>query len=288
MSDSRSDNDANIERKADERPELPGPTWLWFRQAVEAVHAAISPDDDPNSGADAELLADLADGRLWAEGIEVGREPPEYVRISEAWWAGAQIRYDRPAALRWATDPVGRTIVYSHFSIARRRTSREYVIEYRSVRILTEQVEKLYPALDVEEVMRRAYLALGGIPGLERCPAAPGECLRSRDSPNNSTNGPAPPPALAEPLAASDLFAGKPPADLPKPSLRQRRALTFPETVDLVRGLGPMSDDRIWKEAKRKAPPGTRVYRGPVRDAYVELFGARRIGRQSHAQKLPK
>ena len=40
-----------------------------------------------------------------------------------------------------------------------------------------------------------------------------------------------------------------------------------------------MSDEDLWKEAKRKAPPGTRVYRQPVRDAYGSLFEARRKGR---------
>jgi hypothetical protein len=37
-----------------------------------------------------ELMRLLADGSLWAEGIETGREPPEYARISEALWVRAE------------------------------------------------------------------------------------------------------------------------------------------------------------------------------------------------------
>jgi hypothetical protein len=97
------------------------------------------------------LVADLAHGRLWAEGIEAGREPPEYARLSEAWWANARTIYytdDRtPACYSWL---IGRTVVFCHRSLVWRKIDRFTTVEYRSVRLLTDQLLKVSPELHLE------------------------------------------------------------------------------------------------------------------------------------------
>jgi hypothetical protein len=77
-----------------------------------------------------ELMQLLADGSLWAEGIEMGREPPEYARISEALWVGAE-----PYLGGTRRHPrIGKTHVDFTCSTLRYRAGLDDMIQINSVR----------------------------------------------------------------------------------------------------------------------------------------------------------
>jgi hypothetical protein len=103
-----------------------------------------------------QMLPLFADGTIWAEGIEAGREPPEYARIPDALWVDA-----RPDLSGMRVPPgIGRTHVDFTFSTLRRRTGRDEILEIRSVRIPTDCLENLWSAPGIIERMRRTYPAL--------------------------------------------------------------------------------------------------------------------------------
>ena len=91
------------------------------------------------SGVPDTMLALLSDGSLWAEGIEVGHEPPEYAKISEALWTEAL----------W---PIRKALVDFPHSTLRRGP-----VGIHSIRISTECLEKLWPEPGIVERMRRTY-----------------------------------------------------------------------------------------------------------------------------------
>jgi hypothetical protein len=152
----------------------PLPIWLSFSEAVCRVQRTSSfgipllPPEAPGElgrmreytyvQAVQDLLADLADGRLSSEGIDSWHEPPEYVRLSDAWWADALTSYQHPERSQ-ATELIGRTYVYPRLSIVRRRIDRDNACEYRSVRVLAEEIEERYPAPpDLDEIIRRRII----------------------------------------------------------------------------------------------------------------------------------
>jgi hypothetical protein len=131
---------------------LQPPTWIPLNEAAGLVFISTNSGKDfpehPYRALEL-LLATLADGGLWAEGIKAGQEPPDYVRLSEAWWAGALIV---PPRLR-TVEPIGRTVVDFRAAISRRRTSRDVVVEYRSIRLLAEEFLKVHPRPDLNKIM---------------------------------------------------------------------------------------------------------------------------------------
>jgi hypothetical protein len=147
----------------------PLPIWLSFNEAIYTVQRVSSfrnrilpPRALGEFGrrrectyeqAVQDLLADLADGRLSSEGIDARYQPPEYVSLSDAWWADVLILYQEPESR--AAEPVGRTVVYPRLSIVRRRFDRDNALEYRSVRVLVEEIDELYPVPNRDKIVRR-------------------------------------------------------------------------------------------------------------------------------------
>jgi hypothetical protein len=100
----------------------------------------------------------VLDGLGWRahEGIETGREPPEYARISEALW----VRAKPYLGGRRPHPRIGKTLVDFTCSTLRRRAGLDDMIEINSVRVPTQGLEGLWSAPGVVERMRRTYPAL--------------------------------------------------------------------------------------------------------------------------------
>jgi hypothetical protein len=147
---------------------IPSRLWIFFKFALAKVERAIKDKYGrtytyglglPSAEEEAEggILTALANGELVAEGIDAGREPPEYVRVPEAWWAGARISRGDPTNDRW-TGPVGRTVINRYSCVLRRRINPDAMIEWRWIRVRTEELDalllRLYPNLAIGEAKK--------------------------------------------------------------------------------------------------------------------------------------
>jgi hypothetical protein len=127
---------------------LSKPIWLSLVETVDtfADRMGIAHESDErgaNPDARTELLARLAGEALTAEGLAVEREPPEYERISAAWWAMAIPEGIGYAERGRATfDQIGVTVVNFRQSAICRVIAPGTIAGYRSVRVSAEAVEK--------------------------------------------------------------------------------------------------------------------------------------------------
>jgi hypothetical protein len=125
--------------------------WLSLTDTVDVfadrMDVGLESDEvGANAGAQAEVLASLADEALAAEGLAVDREPPEFERIPAAWWAMAI-----PEGLGYAErgratfNQIGVTVVNFRQSAICRMIAPGTIAGYRRVRVSAEAVERLWP-----------------------------------------------------------------------------------------------------------------------------------------------